>query len=99
MNQNKNIIGKWIKIKLSFCGEKYPDELNFLKNGIYSGSKGENKKEFTIWDAGSYEIISDNRIKISTANDKEIIYHFSTHNNLLNFVDEENCEIQYKRIK
>lgn len=69
-----------------------------MNNGIYYGSKGENKNEFTIWDAGSYEIISDTKIKISTANDKEIIYNFSTYDNLLNFVDEEDCHIQYKRI-
>jgi hypothetical protein len=40
MNQNENILGKWIKIKLSLCSKKYPDELEFTKNGIYSGSKG-----------------------------------------------------------
>ena len=53
MSQIQDIISKWVKIEHSSCDEKYPDILQFMENGVYNGSKGDNKSEFTIWDVGS----------------------------------------------
>ena len=91
------IIGKWSKISQSECSSIYPDELEFKNNGIYRGFKGINKNEFTLWDAGSYEIFSNEQIKISTANDAEIVYIFSFKDNNLNFLDKDKCKFQYQK--
>lgn len=98
MSQNKNIVATWTKIQAS-CNEKYPDKLEFFNNGLYRGSIGNNDNEFTIWDAGNYEIISDSKIKISTANDEVIMYSYLINDNILNFVDREGCEIRYKKME
>jgi hypothetical protein len=71
--------------------------LEFKDDRIYRGFKGINKNEFTIWDAGSYEILSSEQIKISTANDAEIIYTFSIKDKILNFLDQNTCKFQYQK--
>jgi hypothetical protein len=91
------IIGKWSKISHSECSSIYPDDLEFKDDRIYRGFKGINKNEFTIWDAGSYEILSSEQIKISTANDAEIIYTFSIKDKILNFLDQNTCKFQYQK--
>ena len=105
-NENNAIIGKWSKISFSSssssspqsdCSSIYPDDLEFKNGGIYRGFKGINKNEFTVWDAGSYEILSTEQIKISTANDAEIVYTFSIKNNTLNFLDKNKCQFQYQK--
>jgi hypothetical protein len=96
-NEYTSIIGKWTKISKTECSMIYPDDLEFQDGGIYRGYKGINKNEFTVWDAGSYEILSREQIKISTANDAEIIYTFSITDNILNFLDKDNCQFQYQK--
>lgn len=105
-NENNAIIGKWSKISFSTtsssspqsdCSSIYPDNLEFKNGGIYRGFKGTNKNEFTVWDAGSYEILSTEQIKISTANDAEIVYTFSIKDNILNFLDKNKCQFQYQK--
>ena len=108
--ESNAIIGKWSKISFSIssssssspqsdCSSIYPDDLEFKNGGIYRGFKGINKNEFTVWDAGSYEILSTEQIKISTANDAEIVYTFSiTDNNILNFLDKNKCQFQYQKL-
>lgn len=95
---HKEIWGKWIKITRSRCSELYPDELDFHETGIYFGKKGEETRHFTIWDAGDYYIISDDLIKISTANDEEITYQFWIDGRTLKFKDNKGCEFSYKKI-
>ena len=109
-NENNAIIGKWSKISFSpsssssssspqsDCSSIYPDDLEFKNGGIYRGFKGINKNEFTVWDAGSYEILSREQIKISTANDAEIVYTFSIKDNILNFLDKNKCQFQYQKL-
>jgi hypothetical protein len=91
------IIGKWTKISNLECSRMYPDDLEFNEKRSYRGLKGLDKNKFTLWDVGSYEILSDHQIKISTANDEVIIYTFSIKDNILNFIDENNCQFQYQK--
>ena len=92
---DKILKGLWEKITESECSNQYPDLLEFKEAGIYIGSK--NSGEFTIWDAGSYEIISGNSIKISTANDAEINYTFFIDKDKLTFTDGNNCKFVYEK--
>ena len=92
---NKILKGVWEKITESECSNQYPDLIEFKEAGIYIGSK--NSGEFTIWDAGSYEIISGNSIKISTANDAEIKYTFFIDEGNLTFTDINNCKFVYEK--
>lgn len=94
---SEEILGKWIKLTRSECSEQYPEELFFQTLNIYFGKTGDEKK-FVIWDAGEYYILSDDLIKISTANDKEIIYHFKISDNVLKFRDDEGCEFSYEKL-
>ena len=91
------IIGKWTKISNLECSRMYPDELEFNEKGIYRGFKGLDKNKFILWDVGSYEILSDYQIKISTANDELIVYTFSIKDNILNFLDNNNCQFKYQK--
>jgi len=92
---NKILKGLWEKITESECSNQYPDLIEFKEAGIYLGSK--NSGQFTIWDAGSYEIISGNSIKISTANDAEINYTFFIDKDKLTFTDGNNCKFVYEK--
>jgi hypothetical protein len=92
---NKILKGVWEKITLTECSNEYPDLIEFKGAGIYTGSR--NSGEFTIWDAGSYEITSGNSIKISTANDAEINYTFSIDKDKLTFIDGNDCKFIYEK--
>lgn len=81
------------------CSDIYPDEIELFESGTYEGRKGEAGGEFTLWDAGEYEVLSEDRIKISTANDAEIVYRFAISHDRLTFVDEDGCEFKYRRVE
>ena len=92
---NKILTGVWEKITLTECSSQYPDLIEFKEAGIYVGSK--NSGDFTVWDAGNYEIISENNLKISSANDAEINYTFFIDKNKLTFNDGNNCKFTYEK--
>ena len=94
----KNVVGRWKKIVETECSDTYPDDLEFMANNIYFGRKGEEGTEFTLWDSGGYQIVSPNQIKISTANDAEIVYQLSFSSDILKFIDNGECEIRYRRV-
>ncbi|MCW3997955.1 MAG: hypothetical protein NWF10_05225 [Candidatus Bathyarchaeota archaeon] len=81
----KEIVGKWIKINDLEGSEIYPDEIDFQENGIYFGKEGVGTELFTLWDVGTYQIVSENMIKISTANDEIIAYRFWIEEKILRF--------------
>ena len=98
-DRQQRLIGKWKKITTTMCSEIYPDGLEFREHGIYGGQKGEEAGEFTLWGAGEYQAVAKNRVKISTANDAEIVYEFSIFGDVLIFVDRDGCEFQYRRVE
>lgn len=97
-NQNRDVMGRWKKIVEAKCSDIYPDDLEFKPRNIYFGLKGDSGTEFTLWDSGGYQIVSSDQIKISTANDAEIVYKFSVSKDILKFTDNNGCEIRYRRV-
>jgi hypothetical protein len=99
-DQKKSLIGKWKKVTTTKCSDIYPDYLELLDKNIYFGQK-ENEEigGGTWWDSGGYKIVSDNHIRISTANDAQLIYEFSISNTSLTFLDKDGCEFKYIRIE
>lgn len=95
----ENLIGRWKKVTTTKCSEIYPDVLEFLEYGMYTGMRGEEGKEFSWWDTGEYQVLSESQVKISTANDAEITYEFSISGDVLTFTDNDGCEFQYRRIE
>lgn len=95
----KSLVGIWKRLTTTKCSEIYPDDLEFTKRGTYVGKKRQGAGEFTWWDSGEYEVLTENQVKISTANDAEIIYRFSIFGNVLTFVDEDGCEFQYHGVR
>lgn len=93
------LVGSWKKITTTKCSEIYPDNIEFQERGIYFGQKEPEAKVHPLWDSGGYEVLSDNQVKISTANDAEIIYSYSISGNVLTFVDKRGCELQYLRVE
>ena len=97
-NQKKDLVGKWRKVTTTKCSDYYPDHLEFLDKNIYFGLKENNEVGGTLWDSGGYKIVSDSHIRISTANDEQIIYDFSISNTALTFIDKDGCELEYVRV-
>jgi hypothetical protein len=91
------LIGLWIKVTKIKCCKLYPDELEFRQHDLYSGRKGEALREFTLWDSGEYQILSERWLKISTANDAEIAYRFTLSGDVLTFIDKSGCRFRYHR--
>lgn len=98
-DRQKGLAGRWRKATTTKCSEIYPDDLEFTESGTYLGEKGGGKGEFTWWDLGEYEVLAENQVKISTANDAEMVYKFSISADVLTFVDKDGCEFQYHRVK
>ncbi len=94
--QKPQIVGNWEKITSSACSQVYPDRIQFQEGGLYTGQK-DPPGTFTQWDVGSFEIIDPKHIKISTANDAIVTYEFSILNDVLKFVDPNNCHFEFRR--
>lgn len=92
-----SLAGKWKKVSTAQCDKAYPDEIEFLERPRYLAKKGPDQG-FIWWDAGSYNIIGENEVKISDATDAQIQYRFSISDDILTFVDPQGCEFQYRRL-
>jgi hypothetical protein len=95
--KSQNLVGKWKKISTAKCDEAYPDKLEFFE-GTYLGKKGQSGQRFIVWDAGGYQVIAADRVKIDIATDEQIVYRFSILEDVLTFVDGEGCEFTYRRV-
>jgi hypothetical protein len=96
MSLQTDVIGHWEKTSKSACSEQYPDRLEFRGQGLYSGQRGP-QGTYTHWDAGTWEILSDTRIKLSTANDAVITYAVQLTGSVLRFTDPQSCQIEYRK--
>ncbi|MDQ3968601.1 MAG: hypothetical protein M3275_09425 [Thermoproteota archaeon] len=100
-SREKIILGNWLKIHHTECSRRYPARLEFRENGVYLVhlEDDDTEKEHPIWDGGEYEIISEDQIKISTANDAKLIYNFSVSKSeggrMLIFLDSHGCKFRY----
>jgi hypothetical protein len=90
-----DFIGSWRKISSQPCDQRYPDELEF-REATYLGRKGAEQR-FIVWDAGTYEIVEPDQVKISIATDELVPYRFSLSGELLTFEDQDGCEFEYRR--
>lgn len=92
------LLGSWKKATQSPCSEKYPQQLEFRENGIYSG-RAAARGDHTLWDVGNFELLDPGTLKLSVANDAELQYRISIEADRLNFVDGDGCEFSYRREK
>lgn len=91
------LVGTWEKVTRSPCSAVYPDELELRSNGRYVGRKHEGAREHPIWDIGTYEVVDEGLVAISTANDAVRRYAFSLAGEVLTFEDRDGCRFQYRR--
>lgn len=91
-----DITGTWTKISKLNCGEKYPEKITFRKNGLYQGEDSAYKAMHTVWDVGTFEIVKESLIKMSTSNDAIISYQISLKNKKLSFKDDAGCVTEYE---
>lgn len=91
----KALIGRWRRTGRSPGDDLYPDTIEFTDRGVYFGAK--EPGEFTLWDSGGYEALPASKVRISTANDAEILYPFKVEDDVLTFTDEKGTRIQYRR--
>ncbi len=89
-------IGVWRKVSNTTCSRIYPDRLEFDARGTYAGRKS-GELEFSFWDSGGFELLTETQVKISTANDAEIVYEYSLSKTELVFTDQHGCVIHYRR--
>ncbi|HKR03727.1 MAG TPA: hypothetical protein VJY62_03755 [Bacteroidia bacterium] len=91
------ILGLWEKTTTEKCGEIYPDEIFFKENNLYSAQNLKPQKMHPVWDVGTYKMMDEKSIKISTSNDAVIDYAVKLENNILSFTDNTGCKINYKK--
>jgi hypothetical protein len=95
--QLSSLVGTWQKATTATCSQPYPDKLELLSDQRYRGQPSPGQ-EFTLWDVGEYQVISDREIKISTANDAMPTYQYMLNGDRLTFLDSNSCEFDYQRL-
>ncbi|HMG35204.1 MAG TPA: hypothetical protein VKM94_14790 [Blastocatellia bacterium] len=90
------IAGKWRKISTAECDKRYPDEIEFFEPSRYLAKKGP-AQNFIWWDAGTYQLVSESEVRITTATDALTTYRYSISGDFLKFVDSDGCEFEYER--
>lgn len=95
----ESFLGTWEKVTHDECGEKYPEQIQFVERGLYFGKSEETAESryHTVWDVGRFELKDARHVKLSTSNDAEIVYGFSATHDALTFKDPDGCEITYRR--
>ena len=91
-----SLVGKWKKVSTADCDASYPHEIEFFERPRYLARKGPGQG-FIWWDAGTYEVVDENQVKISTATDEQVLYRFSLSGDVVTFVDKSGCEFRYQR--
>jgi hypothetical protein len=91
------LLGTWEKAGGAPCSARYPDELELHPDGRYLGRMREGAAEHPIWDVGSYELVGEGRIAVSTSYDARPTYDYSLANDVLTFIDDEGCRFEYRR--
>ena len=93
------LTGRWKKRAVSDSRQAvYPDILEFRSNGLYTGTPSE-PGHFVIWDVGRYVVESPAHLKLSTANDAEVVYSFDLAGDELTIDDGQGSRIRYERAK
>jgi hypothetical protein len=90
------LTGTWRKISSQGCDRQYPDEIEF-REATYLARKGPGQG-FIIWDAGGYQIVGPDEVKIEIATDEQVPYRFSVGGDVVTFNDREGCEFRYRRV-
>jgi hypothetical protein len=91
------LTGTWKKVSTTQCDQQYPAEIEFSEQRPrYLAKKGAGQG-FICWDAGTYEVMGTDQVKISTATDAQILYRFSINGDTLTFTDPDGCEFKYRR--
>lgn len=85
----------WRKEPGGPCVALYPAEIEF-RGATYLGRKAPDQG-FIVWDAGSYEVVGPDEVKISTATDAIVSYRAVFSGNALTLIDHEGCEVSYRR--
>jgi hypothetical protein len=88
--------GTWQKISSSECDGQYPDEIEF-REATYLAQKGP-EQGFIIWDAGGYQLVGADEVKIEIATDEQVPYRFSLEGDVATFKDRAGCEFRYQRL-
>jgi len=96
-DKNQRFYGTWVRTAAPAGGDSYPDRIEFKKNGLYFGKK-EQTDTFTCWDVGTFEVLGEKQVKISTANDALITYQFTLSKDTLRFGDPEGHQLDYRRL-
>jgi photosystem II stability/assembly factor-like uncharacterized protein len=91
------LAGKWKKVSSKPCDQSYPDEIEFSERPRYLARKGPGQG-YICWDAGDYEIMGTDQLKLSTATDAQVLYRFAISGDSLTFTDPDGCEFNYRRV-
>lgn len=87
MAENDDLVGTWLRDDpIDASKDPYPMRLMFDANGMYRGEANA-PDAFTLWDIGTFEVLDNDQIAISTATDAIVRYHFTLADNRLSFTD------------
>jgi hypothetical protein len=90
------IVGKWEKTSTDRCSGPYPETVEFLVNGVYSGD-GIPKETTRGWKHGVWEIINERQIALSVGDEKVLRYGFVIKSDTLSFISPDGCVFLYRR--
>jgi len=96
-SEKLSLVGHWDKNGISACSAIYPEHLEFRENGMFYG-RNRVDQPMRVWDVGRYRIESEEKIRMTLANDSSEVYLFSISGNDLVFVDERECRFTYRRV-
>ena len=67
-----DLIGRWLRLTSDEVAQRYPVEITFAE-ATYRGTRAETQG-FILWDAGTYRLVDDHTLILSTASDELVTY-------------------------
>lgn len=92
------ILGRWSKVTQVGHAEHYPDHLTFSDNGTFLGSNEPSSKYHPRWDVGRFQIVSGEKLELSTSNDALVDYPMTLAADELTLRVDQNQTVSYRRV-
>lgn len=94
--QAATLIGEWHRITQSACSARYPAVIRFEAKGLFR-AEPDQPGAFSVWDVGRYSFDAPAQLRLSTANDAEVVYRFTGDARHFSVIAPDGCELAFER--
>jgi hypothetical protein len=91
----EQLVGRWRKKEASSGASRYPDEVEFFRDGTYRAASEGKRSD---WDEAAFDVVGPEHLRVHTAWDRKVRYRASLDGDLLT-IDDGRERVVYARVR